>query len=440
MKRKLSTILLTFILLLTFSIPAFAANADVPDIYAKTAIVVDMQTGEIIYAKDIDNSPMYPASTTKLLTALLFAENKKPTDTIKYTADAASQPAYSLYNLVGKGKITTKDTMTAENVMKSLLMFSANDSAYMIADSVAGSPKKFEEMMNAKIKSLGLKNTYFVTPNGLDSNINNHYTSAYDLSVILREAYKNPWVQKVMNTKNDKIEISNGTIAYVTNRNKLLETKIDTAYANKIGIDLNNQTPCNAVCIGGKTGYTSKAGRCLAAVFDKDGRKLAGVVMKSVYDAKDSYVFKDMAKIINWSYNAKKVPLYKANTELKKVTLKYKPLKFIGPEKTITVPLILKNDITYYDNNINKSEVKTNIKVSNISSMKLSKDTSVGKLIVTERDATKSYDLYPSISSKDMMKQNILLYAGLILAIVIILIIIFTLIRLLSKNRRRRRY
>ncbi|MCY6370866.1 D-alanyl-D-alanine carboxypeptidase family protein [Clostridium ganghwense] len=442
MRRKLSTLLLTIIFLLSFSMTALADNADLPKIYGKTAIVVDVNTGEIIYTKGIDESPMYPASTTKLLTALLLAENKQPTDVIKYTQNAAKQPAYSLYNLVGKSKITTKDTMTADDVMKALLLFSANDSAYMIADNVAGSPEKFEEMMNNKIKELGLKHTHFVTPNGLDSGIKDHYTSAYDLSVIAKAAYKNPWVKKVMNTKEDRVEISNGTIGYVTNRNKLLDVKIDTAYADKIGIDLNQMPASDAVCVGGKTGYTSKAGRCLVAIFNKDGRTLAGVVMKSVYDAKDSYVFNDMAKIINWSYAAKRTPLYKANTELKKITVKYKPLKFIGPEKEVTIPLVSKKDAMYYENEVNKSEVKTEFKISDINVGDLSKDKSVGTLVVKERDAVKTYELYPTISSKDIMKQNILLYVGVGVGVIVAILIILLLIKLISRGgrRRRRRY
>ncbi len=217
------------LLLFSFSTTAFAANADVPSINGKAAIVIDAATGEIIYEKNIDVSPMYPASTTKLLTALLLAENRQLKDTITYTENAAKQPDYSLYNLVGRSKIGVNDTMTAEDVMKSLLLFSANDSAYMIADNLAGSPAEFANMMNNRIKKMGLKNTHFVTANGLDSDINNHYTSAYDLSIIGREAYKNPWVKQVMATTNDKIEISNGTIAYVENRNKFSQ-KIDTAF------------------------------------------------------------------------------------------------------------------------------------------------------------------------------------------------------------------
>ncbi|QGU95726.1 D-alanyl-D-alanine carboxypeptidase [Clostridium bovifaecis] len=440
MRRKFSTLLLTIFFVISFSITAFAANADLPRISGKSAIVIDAKTGEIIYAKDIDASPMYPASTTKLLTALLLAEHKQPKDLLTYTQNASSQPEYSLYNLVGRSKIRVGDTMTADDVMKALLLFSANDSAYMIADNIAGSPAEFANMMNEKIKSLGLKHSHFVTPNGLDNGIDNHYTSAYDLSVITREAYKNPWVSKIMGTKKDKIEISNGTIAYVENRNKLLGQKIDTAFADKVGIDLDQVPASNATSIGGKTGYTSKAGRTLTNVFEKDGRILIGVVMKSVYDANDTYVFNDMAKIINWAYAAKKAPLYKANTELKTISLKYKPLKFFGPEKEVKVPVVLKEDATYYDNEVNKSEIKTNFQISkDVKVSKLDTDKSIGKLVLNERNTTRTYDLYPTLSSSAVMKDNLILYIGAGIGVVVLVFLLILLAKLISNGTTRRR-
>ena len=440
MKRKFSTLLLTIFFVISFSITAFAANADLPTIKGKSAIVMDAKTGEIIYAKDIDASPMYPASTTKLLTALLLAENKKPTDLLTYTQNSANQPEYTLRTLVGKNNLRVGDTMTAEDAMKALLLFSANDIAYMIADNLAESPADFANMMNDKIKSLGLKHTHFVTPNGLDNGIDDHYTSAYDLAIITREAYKNSWVSKVMGTKKDKVEISNGAIAYIENRNKLLGQKIDTAFADKVGIDLEQVPASNAVSIGGKTGYTAKSGRTLTNVFEKDGRVLIGVVMKSVYDANDTYVFNDMAKIINWAYAAKKTPLYKANTELKTISIKYKPLKFLGPEKEIKVPVILKEDATYYENEANKSEIKTDFQISkDIKVSKLSTDKSIGKLVLKERNFTTTYDLYPTISSKAVIKNNILLYIGAGVGVVAVILLILIFIRLISTSRRRKR-
>lgn len=440
MRRKFSTLLLTIFFVISFSVTAFAESTDAPSIYGKSGIVIDAQTGEIIYAKDIDASPMYPASTTKLLTALLLAENKKPTDVLTYTESAASQPAYSLYNLVGRNNLKVGDKMTAENAMKALLLFSANDVAYMIADNVAGSAEKFADMMNAKAKELGLKNSHFVTPNGIDNGIDDHYTSAYDLAIITKTAYSNEWVRKAMNTKNDKVELLNDTIGYITNRNKLLGETLNDAYLKAAGVDTSEVPASNAVSIGGKTGYTAKSGRTLTNIFDKDGRVLIGVVMKSNYDAQDTYVFNDMAKIINWAYSAKKTTLYKANSELKTLSVKYKPLKFFGPEKELKIPVTIKEDVTYYDNEVNKNEMKTDFQISeNLSVRDINPDKSIGKLILSERDAKKNYDLYPTISSSAVFKDNIILYLGTGIGVIIVVFLLIIIIRAIGIKRRNRR-
>ncbi|KEI04619.1 D-alanyl-D-alanine carboxypeptidase family protein [Clostridium botulinum] len=437
MRRKISTLLLTTLIFLSFCTTAFAANLNAPNIVGKSAIVVDAKTGEVIYTKDVDTSPMYPASTTKLLTALLLAENKQPTDILTYTNGASKQPEYTLRSFL-KGQLKVGDKMSADDAMKGLLLHSANDIAYMIADNVAGNVDNFAKMMNDKIKKLGLTHTHFVTPNGLDTGITDHYTSAYDLSVIGKAAYENEWVRKTMNLKKDKIELTNGVLGYPENRNKLLGQTLDS----KIGINIKNVPVSNAVCIGGKTGYTSKAGRCLVAMFNKDGRILIGVVMKSAYDKNDTYVFNDMVKIVNWAYSAKQVPLYKADTELKTLSIKYRPLKFFGPTKTINIPVTVKEDVTYYDNEFNKAETKTEFELPDIDIGigKLSKNKSIGKLVLKQRTATKTYDLYPTISSSGLIKDNILLYLGLgIGCIVVIGLIIFISKFISNKFRRGRR-
>ncbi|KEH97873.1 D-alanyl-D-alanine carboxypeptidase [Clostridium massiliodielmoense] len=438
MRRKISTLLLTTLLFLSFCTTAFAANLNEPNIVGKSAIVIDAKTGEIIYAKDVDASPMYPASTTKLLTALLLAENKKPTDMLTYTEGSLKQPEYTLRSFL-KGKLKVGDTMSADDAMKGLLLHSANDIAYMIADNVGGSAENFAKMMNDKVSQLGLKNTHFVTPNGLDNGISNHYTSAYDLSIIGKAAYSNEWVRNTMNLKQSKLELSNGVLGYPTNRNKLLGTTLDSNFLSKLGNNSKETPASDAICIGGKTGYTTKAGRCLVAMFNKDNRVLIGVVMKSAYDKNDTYVFKDMSKIINFAYSQKQVPLYKANTELKTLPIQYRPLRFFGPTKTINVPVTVKEDVTYYDNELNKSQIKTEFELSELSIGQLSKNTSVGKLVLKERGSNKSYDLYPTISSSSLVKDNIFLYLGTIVGTIVIIALIIGIFKFISSKFRRKK-
>lgn len=440
MRRKISTLLLTTLLFLSFCTTAFADNLSEPNIVGKSAIVIDAKTGEVIYAKNADASPMYPASTTKLLTALLLAENKKPTDMLTYTEGSIKQPEYTLRSFL-KGKLKVGDTMSADDAMKGLLLHSANDVASMIADNVGGNTENFAKMMNDKVKQLGLKNTHFVTPNGLDSGVSDHYTSAYDLSIIGKAAYSNEWIRNTMNLKKSKVELSNGVLGYPENRNKLVGKVLDSNFLSTVGNMSKDIPECNAVCVGGKTGFTSKAGRCLVAMFNKDNRVLIGVVMKSVYDKNDTYVFNDMAKIMNFAYFQKPVPLYKANTELKTLPIQYRPLKFFGPVKTINVPVTVKEDVTYYNNELNKSSSKTEFDLPKLSIGQLGKNTSVGKLILKEKGITKAYDLYPTISSSTLVKDNIFLYLGTLVGIIVIIALIFGIIKFISNkfNRRRNR-
>jgi D-alanyl-D-alanine carboxypeptidase len=391
------------------------ATAKLPTIVGDSAITLDYDTGEIIYYKNGD-AKRYPASTTKMMTALLFSEKAKKTDEVPYNEDAKKQPEYSL-NVNFKPMAVT-DKMTAEDVMKALLMYSANDSAYMIADYIGnGDYHKFVDMMNAKAKELNLKNTHFANPNGLHDP--DHYTTAYDLSVIAREAYKQPWVQEVMTTEKSSIKISNGAIINLENRNKEL---------NKDGN------------IGGKTGYTSQSGRCLAAIYERNGHKIIGVVLKSYYDAQDQTVFNDMKKIMDYSFAADKSTLIKSGSEVKKVNVSYKPLKFFGPTKTIQVPLVVQEDVKYYENEINKKEVTQNVKLTDVDAWKLAKDNASIKLTVAERNYSKDYAVKANISTSELVKANLGLYfglaAGVIIVIVLILFVIATINRLKRKSRR----
>ncbi|MDT8718744.1 D-alanyl-D-alanine carboxypeptidase [Clostridium sp. 19966] len=419
MKRLKFSLIFTLALTVTTTLlPGFKASADEqpPKIVGKAAITLDVQTGEIIYANNIDEK-RYPASVTKLMTALLFAQNKKKTDKIPYTEDAKKQPAFALSTDVFRN-IKIGDTLSADDTMKALLMFSANDSAYMIADAVGGSSDNFIKMMNDEAAKLSMKNTHFVTANGLDDSTTDHLTTAYDLTILARAAYNQPWVKEVMGTKNSKITLSNGLTAAVDNRNKLL------------GVDGN---------VGGKTGNTTKAGRCLVSIYNRNNRLMVGVVMGSVWDKDDTQVFNDMQKIIDWSYSAKRTVYTTKNTQVKVEKLQYKPLKFIGPTKTIDMPMIIHDDASYYANDVNKKELTANIKTDSIDPWNLSANTEVGKYQLKGRESLNEYSLYTTITSKDIYAQNRGLYTAVGVGTVAVLAIVVALIVFIRKTAARSR-
>ncbi|MBK5240134.1 D-alanyl-D-alanine carboxypeptidase family protein [Clostridium sp.] len=409
MKRRSNIILFTLAFTIIFSTTVFAAEKPL-NLIGKAAVSVDLETNEIIYTKNIDNK-MYPASITKLITALLLAENMKITDNLTYTALAKAQPPFT-YN-ANLHPVAVGDTMSADNVMDALLLFSGNDIAYMISDNVGKTTPEFIKMMNKKAVSLGMTGSHFVTPNGLDDMTDEHYTTAYDITLLGKAAYNNEWVKKSMAKKTSTVKFSNGPEAPIENRNKLL------------GIDGN---------VGGKTGLTDKAGRCLVSIYERDGRKIIGVVMKSEDDDKDTKVFEDMTKLIDYSYAAKKEVLNKKDTELKTISVPYKVIPFIGPEKTIDIPLTAKEDLTYYNNDV-KPEIAFN--VSGINPWKLDKETSVGTLDLIQRDSKISFELYPTISKSTLIKDNIIIYAGAAIVLIALIVLIIFLISFIKRKNNR---
>lgn len=390
-----------------------ASEVTAPNIAGKYAVTLDYDTGEIIYAKEIDERA-YPASTTKVMTSLLFAENASKNDSFPYTADAKAQQPYTLND--SYGPIPVGEGMNANDLMKALLMFSANDAASVIADGIAGSPEKFSNMMNEEVKKLGLKNTHFVTPNGLHND--NHYSTAYDLAVILQNAFKNPWVSETMGLKESDITI-NGKKVLLENRNK------------ELGINGN---------IGGKTGFTTPAGRCLVSVYERDGRKIVGTVLNSQYDAKDEIVFNDMNKIIDYSYAVNRVPYIKAGTTLATLPVEYKLFRWFGPTKTIEVPFVATEDINYYDNYVNKEETTEEIKLNGLNAWQLASKPEAASVTVSQRAYVKDYPVKADIGTFTLIKANFLSYLGIfVLAIVVVLVILLIIKTINTRKRRRRR-
>jgi D-alanyl-D-alanine carboxypeptidase len=351
----------------------------VPEIIGKAGITIDVATGEMIYTKDIDNR-LFPASTTKLMTAIILAENNKPEDLFTYSKEAKGQEPYTIsFNVKD---IPVNDKITAADAMDAMLIPSANDIAYMIGENIGGGNyKAFIDLMNKKAEALKLKNTHFVTANGLHDS--NHYSTAYDLSVIAREATKYPWIMNSLLKKKGQITTQKGVVVNFESKNKLF---------SEVGY------------IGGKTGYTSEAGRCLVAVFEIGGRRLVGVVLKSYYDAEDKTVFEDMKRIINWSYNAKKEILIKANSEVKNLLVGYSLLPYnLGPTKNVNVSLHTKVDIQRY---VSSDKYDISYSISPINPWKLNKESVVGSVTVTSRETKNTYPLYTSISRSTLLNNN----------------------------------
>lgn len=229
-----------------------------PDISAEAAILLEANTGIILYSKNI-HAHLFPASTTKMMTALLAAENCEMDETVKFSYDAV----FSLESGSSNIGIDPGQYMPMEECLYGLLTASANEVANAIGEHVSGSMDDFVNDMNKRATELGLKDTHFMNPSGLHDN--NHYTSAYDLAIIAKEFFGNDDLLRIGNTPSHHFEPSEGQPDdfYVRNKHKLISGEIPYA-----GIK------------GGKTGYTEKAGETLVTMCEQDGMKLICVVLK----------------------------------------------------------------------------------------------------------------------------------------------------------------
>ena len=224
---------------------------------AETAVVIDMTSDYILFDKAKDKK-MYPASLTKLMTALLTVENKSMEDTTVVSKTAIEGiNKYESSNV----DLDVGDVLTVDELMHALLIPSANDAANVLAEFVGGSIADFVNMMNARAKEIGCKNTNFANPNGLHDD--NHYTTAFDMALIAREAMKHHEISEIVSQWSFVMENSGYTYAS-TNHLVSRYVYVDYYYENATGI---------------KTGYTDEAQRTLAASATDGEHSIITVVM-----------------------------------------------------------------------------------------------------------------------------------------------------------------
>lgn len=242
-------------------LPAYTYTGVVPDVRASSVVVIDPRSGKLLYQKNPDERRQ-PASTQKLLTALIIAEEG---DLDKYvTAEASDSWAEPVVLGLKPG-----DTYTRRELLQVLLVHSVNDVARCLARDNAGSVEAFAEKMNRKAAELGMTNSHFVNPNGLPAP--GQYSTARDMARIAQAAYANPLIRSIVNIRKLKFQYADGHVREFKNTNRVLRA-------------------C-AFCNGMKTGYTEAAGRCLIASGTNAGRDVIVVVLgdtsKSVW--RDTY-------------------------------------------------------------------------------------------------------------------------------------------------------
>lgn len=248
-----------------------------PQVYGDSAIVMDMKTGAILYAKGIDEQ-RYPASITKILTALVAVENSKPTDMVKFSEESIQslEPGYAHIAMKAGEEITMKDALHA------LMLASANEVAYAIGETVGGTHEKFIEMMNDRAKELGCTHTHFINTNGMFDE--QHYTSARDMALIAREAFSHQELLDVVQTLQYTIPPTN-----MESEPRIFQQKHKMLLHGKYHDDR---------CIGGKTGYTEKSYNTLVTVMEQGDMDIVAVIMRSRRDT-----FEDTKKICDYAFD-----------------------------------------------------------------------------------------------------------------------------------------
>jgi serine-type D-Ala-D-Ala carboxypeptidase (penicillin-binding protein 5/6) len=289
MKRLFIAYLSIFIILLStllnvVSVQASSVEGDGswpegPNVFAESAIVMEASTGLILYEKNIDEVH-YPASITKIMTALLAIENSNMGEIVTFSKKAIFDVDLDSSRI----GIDVGEQLTMQQALYGILLESANEVSYAVAEHVAGSAEEFAKMMTERAKSLGCKNTNFTNPHGLHDE--NHYTNSYDMALITREAMKNDTFRKIFATRTYQIPPTNiqSETRYLRNHHRFI-LRQDYRYDD---------------CIGGKTGYTSKSKFTLVSVAKRGDLELICVVMR---DDSNAHQYTDTQNLFDFAFD-----------------------------------------------------------------------------------------------------------------------------------------
>ncbi|MBQ3553468.1 MAG: D-alanyl-D-alanine carboxypeptidase [Clostridia bacterium] len=294
--KKLVCFICASILVFGLCVPAMADPvSEGLDIKASSAILMDAKSGRVLYEKDAD-AKRYPASTTKVLTALLAVENLDPDKiiTISETAVDIDRDGSNMGLLKGE-EISVRD------LLYGLLVDSANDAANALGEEVSGSQEAFAQTMNQRAAELGATGSHFANPHGYHDD--NHYTTARDLCLIAREAMKYDLFSQIVSTTKYQIPPTNKytEVREFSNHNALINPAMGRTYLY-------------SAATGIKTGYTSKAGKCLVASAEKDGAKYVCVVLDAPQTDGINYSFADPITLFDYAFKNYKMQTL-SNTE-----------------------------------------------------------------------------------------------------------------------------
>ena len=308
---------------------------------AKSAILIDYATGEVLYEKNADER-LAPASMTKIGSMLLIMEaidsgKLSVDDEVTISEEAASMGGSQIFLEAG-------EVYTVHDLLKGVAIASGNDAVVALAEKLAGSQGAFVDMMNERFKELGANNTNFVNAHGLDSE--GHYSTARDMAIIARELLNHEKILEYTSIYEEYLEKNDGTKTWLVNTNKLVRFYD--------GVD------------GLKTGFTETAGYCLTATAKKDDFRLISVVMGEDSTENRS---SDTVKLLNYGFNTYKINTIKTKDEvLGKVRVERGKENFAEIVLLEDATELLKNteDVSNYEFNLKVDTIKAPVKPGDI--------------------------------------------------------------------------
>ncbi len=378
-------------------------------IYSDAVILIENQTGKTLYEKNSEQK-MYPASTTKILTAILSIEKGNLNDkvTVSKTAIAQMKPGYTSAYL-SEGEI-----ISVEDLLKVLLINSANDASNVLAEYISGSIDSFVTLMNEKSKELGCTNTHFVTTNGLHDD--NHYTTAKDLAIIARYCMQNETFRKIVSMKKCVIPATNKSEERIyKNTNDLINPTSGYYYPS---------------CIGIKTGFTSEAKNCLISACSKNGLQVIAVVLgASITENHKSARYVDSKTLYDYTYSNYSIQnIAKASSVIETIEVKN------ATDETKSLDLKLEKDLNVLVNNKDKENIKTEIVLKDNISAPIATNSVVGN--ITYIVGADKYTINLLASHDVEKKENIIWILRLSLFLILLILIIFIIYKISKKPKK----
>ena len=417
--KTLRKIYILIILIIISLIPIKAYAVEDLELYSEACILIDGDSGKILYSKNADKK-MYPASTTKVMTAILALEKCNLADMVTVGHDAILNVPYG-YSIAN---LQEGEQISINALLHVLLIPSANDAAFVLAEHIAGSVDEFSNMMNIKALELGCKNTNFVNPNGIHDE--NHYSTAYDLALMGKYAMENEAFRKIVSTLTYTLPTTNKydkDDRVFLNTNDLIRPSLSTYYE---------------YATGAKTGYTDAAENCIIATATKNNVNLIAVVLyaKKTEEGLNTRAA-DCKTLFEYGFN--NYSIRTVNTEEDIITT----IKVKGAtSETRNLDLLVNENVSMFlPNDFDISSVSKDVELNDNIKAPIYKDSVLGTVTYTAEGISATYNL---IAANDVEPSSVITILIKIAALIFALYIIGFILKHLGtpkkKSKKKKRY